>query len=205
MFQKIFLNKDKVIYKNSQDYFKYIYEEENSRVSFFPYVHKESFIHNTSKLIGGIYISKNCFLGPYSVLRMDEENCVNGLFVGESSNLQDHVVVHSKNNRIGNFCNIAHHAVIHGSTVGDNSTIYIQSVIDHVEVGTNCFIDAKCYLRNVKVPDNSYIPPGSFITDEISLKAKVKTISKEHIQIHQEVNSLNIEHVKNYKTLIDSK
>jgi carbonic anhydrase/acetyltransferase-like protein (isoleucine patch superfamily) len=170
MFQKIKLEKKNVDYKNSKGYFNKICSEENNMITFYPFVSDRAFVHNTSNLIGGIYVSENCFIGPYSVLRMDEENCINGLFIGECSNLQDHVVVHSKNNRIGNKCNIAHHAVIHGSTIGDNSTVYIQSVIDHSEIGNNCFIDAKCYLRGVVVPDNTYIPPGSFITDKTSLK-----------------------------------
>ena len=132
---------------------------------------------------------------------MDEENCVNGLFIGNNSNLQDRVVVHSKNNKIGSYCNIAHHAVIHGSTIDDHSTVYIQSVIDHVEIGKNSFIDAKCYLRNVTIPDNSYIPPGSFITDEESLKKYLRSITEEFIKLHNTVNDLNIEHAKNYKNL----
>lgn len=198
MLQKIYVNKNKVSYKNSNDYFHKICNEENDKVCFFPFVHKSAFIHNSANLIGGIYISENCFLGPYSVLRMDEENCVNGLFVGKNSNLQDHVVVHSKNNRIGDNCNIAHHAVIHGSTINDHSTIYIQSVVDHVHVGKNCFIDAKCYLRDVNIPDNSYIPPGSFITNDESLEKVIKPIEEKFIKIHNDVNRLNIEHAKNY-------
>lgn len=201
MLQKIYVNKDIVDYNNSQDYFHKICKEENERISFFPYVSEKSFVHDTSNLIGGIYVSENCFLGPYSVVRMDEENCVNGLFIGNNSNLQDHVVVHSKKNKIGSYCNIAHHAVIHGSTIDDNSTVYIQSVIDHVEIGKNCFIDAKCYLRNVTIPDNSYIPPGSFITDEESLKKYLKPITEEFNKLHNRVNTLNIEHAKNYKNL----
>jgi carbonic anhydrase/acetyltransferase-like protein (isoleucine patch superfamily) len=201
MLQKIILNKSGVNYKNSHEYFEKICAEEQGMISFYPFVDQNAFVHDTANLIGGIYISENCFLGPYCVLRMDEENCVNGLFVGKNSNLQDHVVVHSKNNRIGNHCNIAHHAVIHGSTIGDNSTVYIQSVVDHTDIGVNCFIDAKCYIRSVKIPDNSYIPPGSFITNMETLKQLIQPITDKFIKIHNNVNKLNVEHAKNYQKL----
>lgn len=192
MKHQLLIKKTDVIFEKRMEYHDKIctLSADGSSYIFHPYVAKNSSMHSSAILIGGVYVSEQCFIGPYCVLRMDEETCVNGLYIGAGSNLQDHVVVHSHGNIIGSNCNVAHHAIIHGSSIGDNTTIYIQSVVDHAQIGRNCFIDSKCYIRDLSIPDNSYVPPGSILVSKKDLKL-IRPITEKFKKIHQSVNDTN--------------
>jgi carbonic anhydrase/acetyltransferase-like protein (isoleucine patch superfamily) len=176
-------------------------DEENGFVDFFPHIEKRTFLHPTVRLIGGVYISKMCMIGPYAVIRLDEESYPDCVFIGEHTNIQDHVLIHANHNYIGNRVNIAHHAIIHGSKVLDDSTIYIRSTLDHAKIGAGCFVDAHCYISNVEVPDNTYVPPGSIITSQDQIK-ELNEVDENKRKIHREVQSANERHLIRYGGVI---
>lgn len=201
MEHKIFKLKNELCFQGRLPHSEKISSEEKSGKHFllFPYLEPGSYVHESAVLIGGIFVSKKCFIGPYAVLRMDEEFRINGLLIEEGSNIQDHVVIHAAGNKIGKNCNIAHHAIIHGAIIGDKTTIYMKSCVEHAVIGKNCFIDVGCYIRNVVVPDQSYIPPGTVITCKKDLR-KIQSNSEEFLKIHKKVNQLNLQHAEKYCT-----
>jgi len=170
---------------------------DGDEVIMFPFIDNNAFIHSTACLIGGIYVSKGVFIGPYAVIRLDEEGSLNGLFIDENTNIQDHVLIHSYNNKLGRDINLAHGVVVHGSQIDDGSTLYIKVTVDHAKIGKSCFIDAHSYIRNVTIPDNCYVPPGSIIVSNEDLKL-VKPMTEEFKKLHEKVNKQNRDHRESY-------
>ena len=60
---------------------------------------------------------------------------------------------------IGDYCNIAHAAVIHCKKIGNNVMIGINATILHnAEIGNFCLIGAACLvMENMKIPDYSFV------------------------------------------------
>jgi carbonic anhydrase/acetyltransferase-like protein (isoleucine patch superfamily) len=82
--------------------------------------------------------------------------------VGPLSNVQDFVMVHvtlACPTVIGAHCSIAHHATLHGCTLGDSVLVGIgATVADGAVVGENSIIAGNAYVR-----EGSVIPPNSIV------------------------------------------
>ena len=84
------------------------------------------------------------------------------LEVGDGSNIQDNVVLHVTTRWpciIGKGVSIGHGAVVHGSVIGDNVLIGMNStIVNDIEVGHGSLIAA-----GAVVPPGSRIPPHSLV------------------------------------------
>jgi carbonic anhydrase/acetyltransferase-like protein (isoleucine patch superfamily) len=116
------------------------------------------FIHPTAWLYGKIMIGVDASVWPYAVMRAE----VHHIKIGARSNIQDFVMVHVGNitpTIVGDDCSIAHHATLHGCTIGDRCMIGVNATLmDGVQVGSNSVVAGHAILtEGSQFPDNSVI------------------------------------------------
>ncbi len=145
----------------------------------FPVVHETAFVDPTAILCGKIEVGENVFIGPYAVIRADEVNeqgTMDPIRIGANSNIQDGVVIHSKDGAavtIGANTSIAHRSIVHGPcTVGNNVFIGFNSVL------FNCVIHDQAVVRHNSVVDGADIPSGFYVT------------SMTHVTRHTDLSAL---------------
>src|ERR1043166_7980690 len=93
-----------------------------------PVVHESSFVHPNATVTGNVIIGKNVYIGPGAALRGDwgeiiikdgcnvQENCTIHMFPGVTVLLMEDA-------------HICHGAIVHGSTIGKNVLVGMNSVI----------------------------------------------------------------------------
>jgi phenylacetic acid degradation protein len=146
---------------------------------FIPVIHESSFIHPQAAITGNVIIGKNCYIGPGVALRGDwgkiiiedgcnvQENCTIQMFPGLTVLLKENA-------------HIGHGAVIHGSVIGKNCLVGMNSVVmDDVELGDECIVGALTFIKEAeKIPTRSLVAgnPGKIIKqvsdDMIAWKTK---------------------------------
>ncbi len=119
------------------------------------------FVAETAVLLGDVTIGQGCSVWYNAVLRGD----VNKIVIGERTNIQDGVVIHTlfdgspnpSQTIIGNDVSIGHNAVIHGAQIGDSCLIGMgATVLDNAVVPSGCIIAANALvLSNAKLEPNS--------------------------------------------------
>ncbi len=118
----------------------------------------EVYVHPTALVHGDTVIGEGSSIWPYAVIRAE----VNRVLIGRYSNIQDFVMLHvgeRTDTVIGDYCSVAHRAVIHGATIGDNTLVGVGAIVmDGCVVGKNCIIGAASYLPpGTVIPDNSIV------------------------------------------------
>ena len=82
--------------------------------------------------------------------------------IGRCVNVQEGAVIHlggGKGTTIGDYCSIAHRAVVHGAEIGDDCLIGIGSVVmDGAKIGRRSIIGSMAL-----VPPGTVIPEGSVV------------------------------------------
>jgi phenylacetic acid degradation protein len=140
---------------------------------YIPVIDLTSFIHPQAAVTGNVIIGKNCYIGPGAALRGDwgqiiledgcnvQENCTIHMFPGATVLLKEG-------------SHIGHGAIIHGSVIGKNCLVGMNSVVmDDAEIGDECIIGALTLVREgEKIPARSLVVgnPGKIIkqvTDEM--------------------------------------
>ncbi len=143
--------------------------------SYKPVIHESSFVHPQATVTGNVIICKDVYIGPGAALRGDwgqiiiedgcnvQENCVIHMFPGVTVTLKENA-------------HIGHGAIIHGSTIGKNVLIGMNSVImDNVEIGDECIIGALTF-----VPEGMVIPSRKIV---VGNPAKIiKDVSDDMIE-----------------------
>jgi len=123
-----------------------------------PVVHESSFVHPLAAVTGNVIIGKNCYIGPGAAIRGDwgqiiledgvnvQENCTVHMFPGKS-------IVLKESSHVG------HGAIIHGSNLGKNCLIGMNSVImDDAEIGDESIIGAMAFVKaETKIPNRSLV------------------------------------------------
>lgn len=133
---------------------------------YIPVSHPSSFVHPQAAVTGNVIIGKNCYIGPGAALRGDwgqiiledgcnvQENCTIHMFPGITVLLKENA-------------HIGHGAIIHGSTIGRNCLVGMNSVImDDVELGDECIVGALTFIKEAeKIPARSIVVgnPGRII------------------------------------------
>jgi len=103
--------------------------------------------------------------------------------VGDRTNVQDGSMLHSDHGvplTIGAECTIGHHAILHGSTIGDRVLVGMgATILNQAVIGDECVIGANALVTEGKeIPDGSMVlgSPGKIIRqlseDEIRRNAK---------------------------------
>ena len=117
-------------------------------------------------LTGSVILEKGASVWFGAVIRGD----LCQIHVGENSNLQDNVVVHTRQElpvSIGKQVSVGHSAILHGCTIGNNCLIGMGSILmDECVIGDKCLIGAGSL-----VTQGTIIPPGSLV---MGSPAKVK-------------------------------
>ncbi|MDN5798151.1 MAG: gamma carbonic anhydrase family protein [Intrasporangium sp.] len=123
-----------------------------------PHVDASAFVAPTAQLVGDVELQAGSSVWYTAVLRAEFEPIV----LGERSNLQDGVVVHTdtgKPARVGSGVSVGHRAVLHGCTIEDDCLIGMGSVIlNGAVIGEGSLVAAGAVLQEGVV-----IPPRSLV------------------------------------------
>jgi carbon dioxide concentrating mechanism protein CcmM len=142
-----------------------------------PKVDESAYVHPFSRLIGDVRVGANVFIAPGSSIRADEGT---PFFIGESSNIQDGVVIHGleqgrvigDDNQeysvwIGKNTCITHMALIHGPAyIGDECFIGFRSTVFNAKVGNGCIVMMHALIQDVEIPPGKYVPSGSVVVNQ---------------------------------------
>src|ERR1700679_1354299 len=119
---------------------------------------RPAFVDPTARIFGRVSAGEGSSFWPYCVIRAEGA----AVRIGRWCNIQDTAVIHVGGGRgtvIGDFCSIAHRAVVHGAEIGDDCLIGIGSVVmDGAKIGRRCVIGAMAL-----VPPGTEIPEGSVV------------------------------------------
>ncbi|MCL1871287.1 MAG: gamma carbonic anhydrase family protein [Promicromonosporaceae bacterium] len=112
-----------------------------------PEVDPTAWIAPTATLIGRVRIGPRASVWYGAVLRGDMDQIV----LGEGSNLQDNVVVHTDTGvptLIGAGVGVGHGAIVHGATVGDGALVGMgATLLNRSVVGEGAFVAAGALVR----------------------------------------------------------
>lgn len=130
-----------------------------------PEVGENTFLAETAVLIGDVTIGRDCSIWYGAVLRGD----VNSITVGDRTNLQDGVVVHTlydgsahpSQTHIGSDVSIGHNAIIHGAVIEDKCLIGMgATILDNAVVKTGCIIAANALVLTGAVLEPNSVYAG---------------------------------------------
>jgi len=124
------------------------------------------FIAPTASIIGSVTFGDQVSVWFSAVVRADNET----IDLGDNVNVQDGAVLHADPGfplRLARDVTVGHLAMLHGSTIGENTLVGINAVIlNGCTIGKNCIIGANAFLPEGKViPDNSMVlgSPGKIV------------------------------------------
>jgi carbonic anhydrase/acetyltransferase-like protein (isoleucine patch superfamily) len=140
-----------------------------------PKIDKEAFIAETAAVIGEVEVGAGTSVWYGAVLRGDE----GAITVGRDSSIQDNAVLHcdlGSEVHIGNNVTVGHSAVVHGSTVGDNTLIGMGAIVlNGASIGEECIIAAGAVVK-----ENAVIPARSMV---VGVPGKIiRTLSDEQAE-----------------------
>jgi len=172
-----------------------------------PIVAESAFVDPTAILCGKVIVGENVFIGPYAVIRADEVDEHGGMepiIIGDNSNIQDGVVIHSKSGalvKIGENTSIAHRSIVHGPCiVGRNVFIGFNTVLFNCEVGAGSVVRHNSVVEGVVVPENFHIPSTSNIRKPADL-ANIKPVRADASSFSEDVAQTNLRLVQGYKKI----
>lgn len=121
-------------------------------------IHESVWIAPSAQLFGQISIGEGSSLWHNAVARAECQE----IRIGRVTNVQDFVMIHVGYDwptLIGDFCTVAHHATLHGCTVGDACLIGVGAVLmDGCVIGEGSIV-----AGGAVVPEGKAFPPGSII------------------------------------------
>jgi carbonic anhydrase/acetyltransferase-like protein (isoleucine patch superfamily) len=114
-----------------------------------------AFVHPTACVYGNVTLGEGVSLWPHVSIRSEAGTTV----IGAMTNIQDFVMIHGGNVRIGAYCSITHHCTIHLCEIGDNCLIGINTTImDGAVVGENTIVAGGSFIT-----EGTIIPPNSIV------------------------------------------
>jgi carbonic anhydrase/acetyltransferase-like protein (isoleucine patch superfamily) len=114
-----------------------------------------AFIHPTACAYGNVTFGAGVSLWPYVSIRTE----AGSTSIGAMTNIQDFVMIHGGEVKIGAYCSITHHCTIHLCEIGDNCLIGINATImDGAVIGANCIIAGGSFIT-----EGTVIPPNSIV------------------------------------------
>jgi carbonic anhydrase/acetyltransferase-like protein (isoleucine patch superfamily) len=119
---------------------------------------RPAYVDPTARIYGRANAGEGSSFWPYCVIRAEGAE----VQIGRVCNVQDGAVIHvgsGRGTRIGDYCSIAHRAVVHGAEVGDDCLIGIGAVVmDGAKIGRRSIVGAMAL-----VPPGTEIPEGSVV------------------------------------------
>ncbi len=146
-----------------------------------PQVSPDAFIAETAMLIGDVAVGKDSSVWFGAVIRGDNEPIV----VGEGTSIQDNAVLHTEKGHpltIGSNVTVGHGAIVHCTSVGDNTMVGMGSILlDGAVIGKNCIIGAGAVVK-----ENAVVPDGTMM---VGVPAKpVRTLSPEQVAFMEQTS-----------------
>ncbi|MBK1671830.1 carbonate dehydratase [Ectothiorhodospira shaposhnikovii] len=172
-----------------------------------PKVAESAFVDPTAIICGKVVIGENVFIGPYAVIRADELNAdgdMEPIIIGDNSNIQDGVVIHSKSGAavtIGENSSIAHRSIIHGPChIANRVFIGFNTVLFNCKVGEGSVIRHNSVVEDCEVPASFYIPSTSNVHSETDL-AQIQPVTPDASSFSEDVAQTNVRLVQGYKQI----
>ncbi|MCG2588988.1 acyltransferase [Rhodohalobacter sulfatireducens] len=150
-----------------------------------PVIHESAFIHPQAAVTGNVIIGKRVYIGPGAAIRGDwgkiviedgcnvQENCTIHMFPGVTVTLKESA-------------HIGHGAIIHGSSIGKNCLVGMNSVMmDNVNLGDECIVGALTFIpEGMEIPNRKVVVgnPAKIIKDVSDEMLKWKTEGTEWYQ-----------------------
>lgn len=124
---------------------------------FTPVFGKDCFVAENAVVVGEVIMGDNCTVWFNAVVRGD----VHSITIGNNTNVQDGAIIHCTYQKakttIGSNVSIAHAAVVHGCTLGDNVLIGMGAIVmDDAQIGEGSVIAA-----GAVVLPGTIVEPGS--------------------------------------------
>lgn len=173
----------------------------------YPQVSPDAFVDPTAILCGNVIVEANVFIGPYAVLRadeLDEQGEILPIHVKRDSNIQDGVVIHSKDGAavtIGERTSIAHRSIVHGPCeIGDDVFVGFNSVIFRSHVGNHCIIRHNSVVDGVDLPESCHVPPVTKLCSDEDFSA-MSQVTADAKTFSESVVEANHRLVRKYKKL----
>jgi carbonic anhydrase/acetyltransferase-like protein (isoleucine patch superfamily) len=115
------------------------------------------FLADNATVVGEVVMGDNCTVWFNAVVRGD----VHSITIGDNTNIQDGAVIHCTYQKaktvIGSQVSIAHNAIVHGCTIGDNVLVGMGAIImDDAVIGAQSVIAA-----GAVVLAGTIVEPGS--------------------------------------------
>lgn len=135
---------------------------------------RPAYLDPTARIYGCVSAGEGSSFWPYSVIRAEGA----AVRIGRCCNVQDGAVIHvggGNGTVIGDYCSIAHRAVVHGAEVGDDCLIGIGAVVmDGAKLGRRCIVGAMALVPpGTEIPENSVVMgvPGKVVATRDNLLA----------------------------------
>jgi carbonic anhydrase/acetyltransferase-like protein (isoleucine patch superfamily) len=157
----------------------------------YPKIGKNSWISETSTIIGDVKIGNDCSIWFGAVIRGD----IHFIRIGNRTNIQDLCVIHVTAKEkaypnsgfpviIGNDVTIGHKAMIHGCIISDACLIGMNAILqDGSEIGSESIVGAGSLVtKNCKFPPRSMIfgSPAKLIRELTNQEIAFIYESSEH-------------------------
>lgn len=172
-----------------------------------PQIHPSAFVDPTAIICGKVIINEKVFIGPYAVIRADETNAkgeIEPIEIGAFSNIQDGVVMHSKEGasvKIGEYTSIAHRAIVHGPCeIGKRAFIGFNTVLFNCKVGDGCVVRHNSVIDGCDLPAGFYVPSTERLGPQTNLYLVPKVTALE-TEFSESVIRTNNDFVESYKPL----
>jgi carbonic anhydrase/acetyltransferase-like protein (isoleucine patch superfamily) len=172
-----------------------------------PVIAVSAFVDPTAILCGKVIVEDHVFIGPYAVIRADEvdsQGKLHPIIIGAGSNIQDGVVIHSKDGAavtVGKNVSIAHRAIVHGPcTVGDNCFIGFNAVVFNCSLGNGCVVRHNSVVEDVVLPPAFHVPATMSVHSATDLD-KIPRITPDERSFSESVVKTNNDFAKSYKNL----
>ena len=172
-----------------------------------PKIHPTAFIDLTAKICGNVEIGPNVYVGPNVVIRADErgERCeIKPIVIGENTNIQDGVVIHSHAGHsvnIGKNCCLTHGSLVHGPcNIGDGCFIGFKSIVFMADLADGVFVHAGCVVQNVKLAEKTMVPAASSVTEQ-GQADKLGAVVDEVVEPIKKAVKVNRDLVKGYSNI----
>ena len=158
-----------------------------------PKIHPSVFIAEGARIYGDVEIKKGASVWFNAVIRGDEGSVT----IGENTNIQDNVVVHSDDGaivEIGDNVTVGHGSVIRGTRIGNDVSIGMNSTImSHSEIGDNSIVGANTFVAyHKKFPQKSLL---------VGVPAHVlKTLEGDELNANQVAIDIYMDLVEKYQS-----
>ncbi len=166
-----------------------------------PKIDETAYVHPTAVVIGDVEIRGDVFVGPHVSLRGDEGAPI---VVGEGSNVQDGVVMHSLKGEaitVGAEVCVAHMAIVHGPcTIGEKSFIGFGAKVFKANIGRGCFLSTGALVTNVDLPDGKFVSDMQVVNTP-DVVASLGAVPEPQQELAAEVVEVNKEFAKGYNLL----